>query len=127
MEENIDKLDKFGKFLMENFRDKAIFYAENLLAGKWKASSLLELQSKLAKFSEEEKEIIFFCVIQSLDNGIHDFLFALQDHNPNQSAEVKITVDDINIEPLSQGLHGEIFSEEGWRARFSNYGERNSI
>ena len=37
----ITPLDKFGKFLVENLRDKGIDFAEGLLKSHWKAPSLL--------------------------------------------------------------------------------------
>ena len=56
------------------------------------------------------------CVIEAIDHGMHDFLFALVDaHDFNKGIEV--LVDGQNIVELSDGLHGEPFVN-GWIAKF---------
>lgn len=107
---------------MENLRDKSIDFAKKLVNGEWQAPSLSEIQEKLSRFSDEEKKLILICVIGSIDNGIHDFLFALQ-----EQSKIKVLCDESDIEKLSDGLHGEIFTEEGWRDKFSEYGETDSL
>jgi len=127
MSENREKLENFGKFLMDNLRDPAILYAEKLLNEEWTSSKLKDLQSSFAQFSEDQKKIILTCVIQSIDNGIHDLLFAFQENYTTHTSDIKIFVDDTNLESISDGLNGEIFGEEGWRAKYSKYGENDSI
>ena len=73
------------------------------------------IQSKISEFSDEQKKLILSCVVKSIDAGIHDFLFALQDYGTKDFREVKIMVDEFDIEQLSDGLQGEIFGENGWR------------
>jgi hypothetical protein len=116
------KLDEFGKFLMENLRDKSIQFAEKMIEGEWKAPSFLEIQGRFSNFSDEEKKLVLACIIGSIDNGIHDFLFALQ-----EQPRINILYDETNLEELSDGLYGEIFTEEGWRYKFSKYGERDTL
>lgn len=122
MEKDQLLLDEFGKFLMENLRDKSIQFAEKLIDEKWNAPDLQEIQQKISTFSDEDKKLILSFIIGSIDNGIHDFLFALQ-----EQTKIKIQFDDINIENLSDGLHGEIFTREGWRHKFSKYGEEDTL
>ena len=113
-----NKLDKFGKFLVNNLRDKGISYTEILLKGNWKAPSLINLQSELGKLSESQKEAIKKVVISAIDSSIHDFLFALQ-----EQLEIQILSDGEDITELSDGIHGGQFSDEGWFAKYSKYGE----
>lgn len=59
--------------------------------------------------------------VEALDEAIHDFLFALQEE-ADSGGEVAIRVRGKNVATLSDGLHGELFGEEGWFARFSAHG-----
>jgi hypothetical protein len=117
-------LDKFGKFIMENFRDRAIDNYQMLSMGKWKAPSLQLIQSQLEQFSEEQKEIIHKVVISCIDHGLHDLLFGLQEAH-ELGDKIEVFVDGVNLAEVSDGLHGELFTEDGWYHRFSKYGTQN--
>ena len=109
-------LDKFGKFIVENLRDKGIDFGEKLLTSKWKAPALQNIQTELNNLSDSQKDIVKQAIISSIDTAMHDFLFALQEVN-----DVKILVDGENIVGLSDGIHGEAYSDEGWYARYSKF------
>ena len=115
-------LDKFGAFLMRNLRDKAIDSHDRLARCAFKAPKLQNLQKALAAMDEEQRQIVRTCVIDALDTGLHDFLFALQEHYDFDN-EISVFVEGKNVVELSDGLQGELFSEDGWFARFSAYGE----
>ncbi|RUT71657.1 hypothetical protein D0817_02950 [Flavobacterium cupreum] len=117
-----NKLDQFGKFLVENLRDKGISHAEILLNNKSKAPSRLPLQSELNKLSDLQKDLVKKTVVESIDVAIHDFLFALQELADFDN-NIKILVDDENIVQLSDGIHGESYSNDGWNAKYSHFGE----
>ncbi|HEY4326095.1 MAG TPA: DUF6547 family protein [Mucilaginibacter sp.] len=74
-----NSIDKFGKFLVENLRDKGVNYAERLLNGEWKAPALQDIQSGLGSLSNSQKEIVRKVIISTIDSAVHDFLFALQE------------------------------------------------
>jgi len=113
------ELDKFGKFIMKNLRDRAIDNFDKLSMGYWKASSLQPLQSELHQFNEEQLSIIRRSIISVVDSGLHDFLFAIQEASDLKQG-IKIMVDETDIAQISDGLHGDLF---GWFAKFSKYGE----
>lgn len=119
-----EAIDKFGKVLMNDLRDKSIDFFELLVERKWKAPSLQKLQTDLQTFNEEQIEIIRRIIIRSVDSGIHDFLFKLQEQADFDNG-IEITVQGINIISASDGLHGELFTEDGWYAKFSKYEEDN--
>ena len=113
--------DEFGAFLMRNLRDPAIDHADALLSSHWKAPGLQSLQADLAKLTPEQKAVVRRCVLSSIDAGIHDFLFALGEEQ-EADARIAVIVDGQDIAQQSDGLHGELFAEEGWFARFSTHG-----
>jgi hypothetical protein len=113
-------LDKFGKLIIDNLRDKQIDYFNGLLEGKWKAEELHELQQKLTTFNDEERKILHDLVENILTNSIHDFLFSIQENHDSEKG-LKIYIDNDNIVSLLDGLQGEIFGDDGWIQRFSMY------
>ena len=117
-----EDLDIAGKFIMKHFRDNALLKLDSLLEGKLKAPRLLALQSYIGSLESEEKEILKKACIESIDSGLHDFLFALQEASDNNE-NIKFLVNGKNIAELSDGLQGELFSEDGWFSKYSAYGE----
>ncbi len=113
-------LDKFGKLVIENMRDKQIDFVNSLFENKWKSEELVELQNKLSEFDAKEQLIIKQMVEILLTNTMHDFLFALQDSHDSEE-KLDIIVDQKELICLSDGLHGEIFGDEGWIVRFSKF------
>jgi len=109
-------LDKFGQFLVEHLRDKGIYFGDELLKSQWKAPALQKIQKELGALSDYQRTIIHQTIVLTIDNAIHDFLFALQDTD-----DIQICVDGKNIVELSDGIHGESYSEDGWNARYSKY------
>jgi hypothetical protein len=113
-------IDKFWKFLVENLRDKGISHAEKLLNNQWKAPALQNIQSELIGLSISQKEAVRKAVIATIDSAVHDFLFALQEQADFDNT-IQIIVDGVNIVDLSDGIHGEAYSGDGWYAKYSKH------
>ena len=107
---------------MANLRDRAIEHHDLLAKGHWKAPSLQRLQRDLNALNKKQLSIVRRCVVSAVDAGIHDFLFALQELAESED-DIQVLVQGENIGKTSDGLHGELFSDEGWYARFSAYGK----
>jgi hypothetical protein len=115
-------LNKFGEFIVENMRDRGIEFYDKLSKGLWKAPSLKLLQEELKQFDEEQLSIIRQCIVASIDNSVHDFLFALQESS-DMDNDVQVVVDGHNVGKLSDGLQGELYTEDGWYSKYSSFGE----
>lgn len=115
-------LDDFGEFIVQQMRDKGIEFYDKLEKGSWRAPSLMAIQESLNMFEEEQLVILRKCVIETLDTALHDFLFALQENHENEGT-VQLLVNSEDIAGLSDGLNGELFSEDGWISKYSKYRE----
>ena len=115
-----EPLDKFGAFIVRNLRDKMLGNLQMLLDRKWKAPAVQEMQDKLSRLDEDEKQLVWDLVERITTTGMHDLLFAVQEEGDSKGA-IKVLVDDKEIAKLSDGLHGEIFGDRGWIARYSKY------
>ncbi len=116
------ELDAIGKLIMERLRDSGFSFADGLVSGHWKAPRLGGLQSDLAAADDECRELAVRCTRVAIDHAVHDFLFAL--HEACEAGEISVSMGGKDVEELSDGLQGELFTEDGWQARFSRYGER---
>lgn len=115
-----DPLDKFGAFFVQNLRDKMLDSLEKLLRGDSKAPGDQKLQSQLSSFSKEQKQVLRDTFDDLIKTGMHDLLFAIQDQADHKGT-IKVLVDGQEIAKISDGLHGEIFGDEGWIVRFSKH------
>jgi len=116
-----ERLDRLGQFVMTNRRDAALSYFESLAGGRWKAPGLQQLQGELQALDEDRLQTVRRCVVSVIDHAIHDFLFALQEGEGVR--EVELVVDGQSVADLSDGLHGELFTEDGWLAKYSAFGK----
>jgi hypothetical protein len=117
-----ESLYKFGQFITEKLRDNQIQFAEDVLAGKYKSQRLIELHQQLLSLDDSQRAIALSFVRRVIDVGIHDFLFSLVERSDVQN-DISVLVDGEDVVKLSDGLHGEAYSEDGWYAKFSKYSE----
>ncbi|MEM7243876.1 MAG: hypothetical protein AAF533_00955 [Acidobacteriota bacterium] len=118
------RLDTLGRFLMKHLRDAAFRGHEQVATGQARAPGLQGLVTDLRAMTPEQQEVVRRAVRHAVDAGLHDFLFALQESLDLEGGEVALTVGGTNAAELeAEGLHGELFTQEGWRARFSELGE----
>ncbi|ULC60852.1 hypothetical protein MBM09_07585 [Flaviramulus sp. BrNp1-15] len=109
-------LDKFGELIVANCIDNGLDKFQNLTEGKINAPSLKKLQDQIKLLNNNNIEIIKNLLSEILVSTTHDFLFAIQEND-----DIQIIVDNQNICKSSDGLHGELFTEEGWIKKFSNH------
>ncbi|MEZ4222534.1 MAG: hypothetical protein R3B13_16460 [Polyangiaceae bacterium] len=109
-------------YVATNLRDRGIDHLDSLLAAHWKAPSLLKLQIELQRLTPTQRDLVRRAFGSSMDAAIHDFLFALQEQCDNEGS-ISVRVGRHNVAKLSDGLQGEMFSADGWFARFSAHGE----
>ena len=72
--------------------------------------------------SPDELSVVRRAVISAVDNGMHDFLFAVGEHHDHDNS-IQVLVDGHDVADVSDGLHGEQFTEDGWIARYGAYSE----
>jgi hypothetical protein len=92
MPEDMSPMDKFGKFFVENFRDKSLRHLQFMVDGKWKAPELQSLQDKLSKLPAELRKTIWELAENMLTYAMHGLLFAFQEfHDCNSGIESWLT------------------------------------
>ena len=109
-------LERLGRVFMEKFRDPALDTFDDLFAGRLKAPDLDSLQASLSKFDLNQRGIIRDCLVEILDSSLHDLLFAMEENG-------QFHFEGEELSELSDGLAGELFTDDGWIHRFSKYPE----
>lgn len=112
----MNKLEQFGSIYMAEVRDRSIFLLENLMQGKIKAPRFRSLQDELIMLNDKDAELVKHLVVALIDNTLHNTLFLLEEH-----PEYELINNDDNINDLSDGLSGELYTEDGWIEKYSKY------
>lgn len=113
-------LDKFGEFVVHNFRDKALEQHEMLQRGELRGKRVQEIQQALANFSPEQRAVVSRIVSDAIDTAMHDLLFAVQDAHDRELG-VEVFADGVNVAEVSGMLQGEPLGDTGWIQRFSRF------
>jgi hypothetical protein len=110
-------LDLFGEILMKNVRDEAIEQWNMTIQGKMKSEESKRLHNLISLSSQSE--LINDLVPKIVDTTLHHLLWTLE-----QEESIDVTINDgnkpVSIKDISDGLAGELYTEDGWINRFSN-------
>ena len=114
----MNALNEFGEIFMKETRDVTINSMNKKIDGTMKGASAKEIQEKIIDFTDEQKEILKFIVTQTVDTALDSFLFMLEQHE-----EISLLYDDVNLNDESDGLSGELYTEDGWIEKYSAQGK----
>jgi hypothetical protein len=115
-------VDAFGRFLMTNLRDEALAYYDLLARGHWRAPELAHLQGDLGALSARQRAILRRGVVATVDHAIHHFLLDVVEQDDDGEA-IRVVVGGADVATLSADLDGELYTADGWLARYSRFGE----
>jgi hypothetical protein len=111
-------LDKFGQLLMKRVRDEAVTDWKMMIDGRMKGASAEKVREFLGRLSEAEKKLFSQLIPGVVDTVLHHLLWTVE-----QESDLYVGVETDNgienLREISDGLPGELYSDEGWIARFS--------
>lgn len=115
-------LNNFGEEFISEVRDSTIENMEMILSGKMKSEEARKLFQKVKDLDEETQSIVREFIFKTIDNGLFNTLTFFE-----QSEEYAIQYQDEdnteNLNDLSDGLAGELYSDNGWITKYSKYKE----
>lgn len=109
-------LNNFGAEFISGVRDRTIDNIEMILSGKMKSDEASELFRKVNDLDEKYLSVIRELIMKAIDNELFNILMFFE-----QSDEYAIHYQDENINELSDGLAGELYSDAGWIAKYSKH------
>ena len=107
-------LDYFGRKLIKEVRDETICSLDMMIDGKMKGITAQQITEKISSFNEEQLTVIKWLIPKITDLGLYNLLTMVE-----QNDDIKIMVSNNNIKENSDGLNGELYTEDGWITRFS--------
>ena len=120
---NHTNLDQFGTEFILRIRDAAIEEYQMVKSGEMNSVSAKKIFKHFSSFSEEQKKKIDAIVLDSMEMMLHKFLFYFEE-NDNWAIVEKGPAENSGLSHLaevSDGLSGELYSDDGWIAKFSKY------
>ncbi|WP_455718513.1 hypothetical protein [Anaerosporobacter sp.] len=109
-----DVLSYFGEVLIKEVRDRTIHGFDMRVTGKMKDGDSQKLYAEMQKMSNEQRQLIERIIPQIVDLSIHNMLFMIEEY-PN----IDLQVEAEKMSELSDGLSGELYTEDGWIQRFT--------
>ena len=110
-----EKLEKFGELFVKEVRDNTIEMFQKMVNGNLKGLTAQTVQNKLVIFDEQQKDIILWLISKVIDQSMYNMMFLVEEYE-----EIDITYEGENINEMSDGLSGELYTEDGWIQKFSS-------
>lgn len=117
-------LDKFGQLLMSEVRDRTIRQWKKIAEGRMKGEEALQLHEQFSLMTYHDQNIVMALAPEIIDIVLHNLLAMLEQE---ECLDISIRVCDkvaSSLRDASDGLSGELYSSDGWIARFSRAAER---
>lgn len=118
------ELEHFGALLMERVRDTSIDEMKDRVIHSKNGPISKEINRIAVDRSISDKEKLLAIIPIAVDYAIDNFLWMLEDERIFQLLfKDPETGNQVDINAISDGLSGEIYSDEGWINRFSKAGK----
>lgn len=109
-----NNLENFGEIFINEVRDNTLETFEKMFDGRMKGLTAQNVRDKILIFDEQEKSILLWLLSKTVDQCMHNMLFMLEEHE-----EVEMLYAGENIVEESDGLSGELYTEDGWIEKYS--------
>lgn len=111
-------LDFLGQTIMHKVRDVTISNIDMIINGKMKGDEAKAIREMLVDFNPKQIEILKRIIPRIVDRTLHNFLWMIE-----QEDDIDLLINSesgfLSAKELSDGLTGELYSDEGWIAKFS--------
>jgi hypothetical protein len=113
-------LDKFGKLLMTQVRDESISDWKLIVDGQMKDEDSKRICARLSEFTPHQRDVLLGLVPEIVDTVLHHLLWTLEQEGDVVQIGVRAKGGFVSsLNEVFDGLAGELYSEDGWIARFS--------
>ncbi|STZ56295.1 Uncharacterised protein [Moraxella lacunata] len=112
----MNTLSEFGKNLICNVRDPVLSDLEKLIDGQIKSEQDTLFHQRISQLSPDEILLLKELSTYLVDKTLHNLLFIFEN-----SDNCLILSDDKNLAEISDGLCGELYTDDGWIGKFSQY------
>lgn len=104
-----DNLQEFGELFINDVRDNTIETFEKMFDGRMKGLTAEKVREKIEILDKEQKAIALWLISKVVDQCMHNILYMLEERE-----QIKLLYNETNIAEKSDGLAGELYTEDGW-------------
>ena len=109
-----NNLENCGEIFISEVRDNTLETFEKMFDGSMRGVTAEKVRDKISIFDEQEKSILLWLLSKAVDQCMYNMLFMLEEHQ-----EVEMLYAGENIVEESDGLTGELYTEDGWIEKYS--------
>ncbi|MBD5515007.1 MAG: hypothetical protein HDR06_10245 [Lachnospiraceae bacterium] len=109
-----NNLESFGEVFISEVRDNTLEAFEKMFNGSMKGLTAQNVRDKIAIFDEQEKSVLLWLLSKTVDQCMYNMLFMLEAHE-----EIEMLYAGEDIVEESDGLSGELYTEDGWIEKYS--------
>lgn len=112
----MNNLEEFGKIFISEVRDNTLNTFSKIFSGTMKGMTAQKIQQLMDNFDRTDKNKIFDIITIVIDQCMYNMLFMAEEHE-----EIEFRCNDENLIEESDGLSGELYTEDGWIEKYSEY------
>ena len=113
-----DVLNEFGKILITEVRDGTIDSMNKMIDGTMKGTIAKLIRKKISILDKEQIEVLKWLIPEIVDFSLDSMLFMFEGH-----PDLQLVFQGVDLKEVSDGLSGELYTEDGWIQKFSKYDE----
>jgi hypothetical protein len=114
-----DILNKFGKDFIKGIVDLTVEHMEMIISGKMKNQEAQILYKRIEKTDIESMNILNEIIMETIKQMTFNVLNFFEEERGKYLLEYNNGKEKININEISDGLAGELYSEDGWIKKYS--------
>jgi hypothetical protein len=113
-------LDQFGEDFVHRVRDDTLTEIDDILVGRARPDWKRELYEAIdTSTNQDQRELLRHVVAIAVDTAMHNILWMFESTKTLNIEIVGPDAERHDIVEMSDGLSGELWTEDGWIARFS--------
>lgn len=113
-----DILNEFGKMLITEVRDWTIGSMNKMIDGTMKGTTAELIKKNISILDKEQIEVLKWLIPEIVDFSLDSMLFMFEGH-----PDLQLVFQGVDLKEVSDGLSGELYTEDGWIQKFSKYDE----
>lgn len=117
--DDYEALDNFGKKLVTEVRDNALFDIRATMSGHMKSERAQRSHQQIeALLDDDGKKLLLEVATHAVDVTLH-FFMTMVEANPSILLAWREKNEFVELTKVSDGLAGELYTDEGWIQQFS--------
>jgi len=117
----MDKLELFGKEFIEQLRDVSIEEYLAIKNGEMKSEDAKQVFQSYSLMDKSSQVLADKIILNIIDRVLHNTLWMFERSNDFTICEKKFVDPENDVVEMSDGLAGELYSDEGWIEKFSSH------